>query len=277
VAEPASSAQVATLTAWVMQQATARESITAQVVRQVLAIIAALGRGALYNDRVVADAARRLERTVRVGQEAVANTTVAYLRQTYDVLEVPYIAAPLDLPEHLRPVDPLVEWTRPAVQYRYARSLDLTEEESLNRAARRAQALATDDLALAHRAGIIAALAEPEEEPRGYRRIIHPELARGGTCGLCLAASDRFYSSGEHFDFHADCHCEILPIIGSRDPGVLLNNSDLGELYDRAGGTGRDALKRVRYQVQEHGELGPVLRAEGQSFRGPDDLESLAA
>ena len=28
---------------------------------------------------------------------------------------------------------------------------------------------------------------------RAYRRVIHPELSKGGTCGLCIAASDRIY------------------------------------------------------------------------------------
>jgi hypothetical protein len=28
----------------------------------------------------------------------------------------------------------------------------------------------------------------------GYRRVIHPEVSKGGSCGLCIAASDRVYS-----------------------------------------------------------------------------------
>ena len=43
------------------------------------------------------------------------------------------------------------------------------------------------------------------------------------------------------------------------DPADELNAVDLSQLYRDSGGTSGAHLKRTRYQVDEHGELGPVL------------------
>jgi hypothetical protein len=105
---------------------------------------------------------------------------------------------------------------------------------------------------------------------RGWRRVIHPELSKGGTCGLCIAISDRVYGVKELRAVHDHCECTTLPIVGTQDPGNSLNNLDLKTLYGNAGGsTSGEALKRTRYQVDEHGELGPVLSADGRHVRGP--------
>jgi hypothetical protein len=55
---------------------------------------------------------------------------------------------------------------------------------------------------------------------RGYRRVIHPELSKGGTCGLCVAASDRIYHVSELRAVHGRCECTTLPIVGEQDPGT---------------------------------------------------------
>jgi len=103
---------------------------------------------------------------------------------------------------------------------------------------------------------------------RGYRRVIHPELSKGGTCGLCIAASDRIYSVKELKALHDRCECTVLPIVGEKDPGSGLNNLDLKTLYRNAGGsTSREQLKKTAYKVDEHGELGPVLVVQNNKFR----------
>ena len=92
-----------------------------------------------------------------------------------------------------------------------------------------------------------------------YRRVIHPELSKGGTCGMCVVASDRVYKTGTLMPIHANCECTVAPIAGDDDPGHRINAADLRRLYGDAGGTGRAGLKRTRYRIDEHGELGPVL------------------
>ena len=68
---------------------------------------------------------------------------------------------------------------------------------------------------------------------------------------------------------HSNCKCKIMPVVDGVDPGNSLNNLDLGALYEDAGSTRAADLKATRYQVNEHGEYGPVLGRDGDAFRGP--------
>lgn len=102
----------------------------------------------------------------------------------------------------------------------------------------------------------------------GWRRVIHPERSKGGTCGLCAAASTRMYPRGELMPIHAGCSCVPTPVLPGEDVAAEMNKVDLGQLYtDSGGGTDSASLKRTRYGVSEHGELGPVLHAYGQPIR----------
>jgi hypothetical protein len=126
----------------------------------------------------------------------------------------------------------------------------------------RIAAVADLDMQLADRAQSHRFLTEHADQLNitGQRRVIHPELSKGGTCGLCIAASDRVYHPGELRPIHGHCECTTLPIVDGRDPGAGLNGLDLKTLYGNAGNsTSAAALKRTRYKIDEHGELGPVL------------------
>ena len=92
-----------------------------------------------------------------------------------------------------------------------------------------------------------------------YRRVLHPELSKGGSCGLCVVAADRWYSTSELLPLHANCKCGVAPAGDDADPGFQLNQKDLAKLYGEAGGNTAKALKGVRVQTITHGELGPVL------------------
>jgi hypothetical protein len=101
----------------------------------------------------------------------------------------------------------------------------------------------------------------------GWRRVPHPELSKGGTCGLCWAASTRIYKTGELMPIHHDCHCLPMPVTAEHDIGSIINDQDLGTLYGDAGSTDAAALKRTRYRIDEHGELGPLLSPAGEPIR----------
>ena len=93
----------------------------------------------------------------------------------------------------------------------------------------------------------------------GYRRVVHPELSRAGTtCGLCIAASQRFYHKADLAKIHDNCHCAVVPIVQSIDPGQILNSRELAALYKAAGGTDRESLKNVRF-TPEGGDLGKEI------------------
>jgi hypothetical protein len=76
---------------------------------------------------------------------------------------------------------------------------------------------------------------------------------------------------------HERCHCGVLPIVGGKDPGRNLNEDEFKHIYGEAGSTAREDLAKVRVEVHEHGELGPVLRKKGDNFRGPSDVKPRAA
>lgn len=102
-------------------------------------------------------------------------------------------------------------------------------------------------------------LDRPGPKIIGYRRVIHPELSETGTCGMCIAAADRIYHIKELMPLHFRCKCTVAAITADHDPGDDANSIDLKTLYEHAGGKTVSHLKRTRYDVDEHGELGPVL------------------
>jgi len=155
---------------------------------------------------------------------------------------------------------------RAAQTYRWVISQGGTDADQ--QSVLRMNVLIDDNLMLAQRLAqqqVLAATDEPVDLDRakvkviGYRRVIHPELSRGGTCGMCIAASDRIYKIGTLLPIHDNCKCTIAAVTEDYDPADELNAVDLNQLYKDAGGTGNALLKRTRYQVGEHGELGPVL------------------
>lgn len=114
----------------------------------------------------------------------------------------------------------------------------------------------------------------PGDKVRGFRRVLHPELAKSGmSCGLCIVASTVRYTRRELMPIHAGCNCETVEIFvrGNTefDPGQQINEEDLAVFYDQAGGSthGWD-LKRQRYRVVNHPEYGPTLVNDNESKRG---------
>ncbi len=185
------------------------------------------------------------------------------------------------------PFTPLVdnddaEWLSPGDTYRRVAdgarfdqvANDMDEPTARQRAIVRIQAAAHTDMTLAVRAQYLKALDEGRTvRADGWRRILRPELSQSGPCGLCVVAADRVYSRGDLLPIHDRCVCEVLPILGDLDPGLVLNSDDLGRIYAEAGSTGGGkrqggALKNIRVALTEHGELGPVLTRADQHFRG---------
>lgn len=115
---------------------------------------------------------------------------------------------------------------------------------------------------------------QPKGRPRlvGWRRMVHPELSRNGSCGMCLVASTRLYYRADLMPIHTGCNCVPLPIYEGSDAAYLVNEEDLARFYDEAGSNRREDLKNTRYQINQHGELGPVLNRHGVPFRTPGQV-----
>lgn len=158
---------------------------------------------------------------------------------------------------------------RPGMVYRYAKSHGASDAVAAGLAAGRIDDLVDNNLMLAQRIAEHEALVQAVDLDTGktrngvivigYRRIIHPELSRTGTCGICIAASDRIYTVGKLLPIHDKCKCTIAAVTEDYDPADDLNTVDLAQLYKDAGGTSVALLKRTRYKEDIHGELGAVL------------------
>lgn len=159
---------------------------------------------------------------------------------------------------------------------------EVIEERARRNAADRLNRQALMDVQLARATAaqqiFYAAPESPKGTTIGWRRIIHPEV--GAVCGLCVAASDRTYQRINRMDLHGGCKCTALPVIVNGngeviDPGRSLNAADLSAIYAAAGDTTNSrALSQTRIQVQENGELGPILMADGVEYKGPAQVKS---
>ncbi|NAE18046.1 hypothetical protein [Enterococcus hirae] len=253
------------MVALVDAQARAQDQITAGVVTLITHLLR--GFSAWYDEREIAKVVVPIASQVLAGQEAAAHLTTAYLSQVLAAYNVATPVASL-APDagYLRDADILEVYSRLFETYRWAVSTGKSDAEASQLALDRAELVADTDVNLGMREATRTGL-QHITEVLGYRRVIHPELSRGGTCGLCIAASDRIYAKAELLPIHGRCHCTTAPLLaGGEDPGKSLNASDLARLYsDAAGGDNKQsttngaALKRTRYQVDEHGELKAVL------------------
>ena len=105
---------------------------------------------------------------------------------------------------------------------------------------------------------------------RKYRRVIHPELSKTGTCGLCAVAATNVFSTADLLPMHNNCKCTVAPITANNDPGLKLNREDLDAIYRKAGSTSAADLKSVRVIMESHSEIGPIL-TQSQWRREYDD------
>jgi hypothetical protein len=151
---------------------------------------------------------------------------------------------------------------RAAETYRYQKSVGSDDLQAQSAAEKRIESIVDNNLILAQRLAeqqTLSAVRDLDKRVHGYRRVIHPELAKGGVCGMCVAAASRRYYISELKPIHDGCNCSIAPITDENDIGDLLNYDDLSKLYDQAGSTYNRDLKKTRYELVDHNELGPVL------------------
>lgn len=230
------------------------------------------GATTMYDGDLVAARAARSATLVESAQGVVRTQTRSYLKyayQQFDDLNFPTEEEIDRLNDQMleRAISPLDEWNRPAEQYRYAKSIGKDDREAMEIAIKRVEELGDLDLELAMRKQA-SNIIKATPKVTGYRRVLHPELSETGTsCGLCIAASTRVYHKAELMPIHDHCHCGVMPIVEGEDPGHQFNEDDLKVLYELAKGNDQVSLSRVRYKINEHGELGPYLVEQGAKNR----------
>jgi hypothetical protein len=257
--------QLAAAAVWLDAHAAAQQAI--KDAAQAQARAAWLGFDGWYDAVAVAAVASRLASVSQASQATVVGSARAYITNVVSILRGtrPALPTQASLPptRNGAPLD-LVH-TRPAETYKKAIAVGKTESGALIRAVVRSERMLDMDLTLANREASKATLRSLSIDR--YRRVIHPELSKGGTCGMCVVASDRIYYVEDLMPIHDLCKCEVMPIAADVDPGIRLNEVDVAQFYEDAGGTQAPELKRTRYAVEEHGEYGPVLVRQGDNFR----------
>lgn len=171
-------------------------------------------------------------------------------------------------------VGPVEVYERLANEYLYDRKRGVDEAEAREHVAERLEKIVRADVALAERDTTAAAFRQ-SSKVTGKRRILHPELSESGfSCGLCVIAASRLYGTDELMPIHDGCNCEEAVVTAGFDPGLRLNREDLDAVYAAAGGNSADFLRDVSIRIDEHGELGPVLRNADHEFRDHEAASS---
>lgn len=274
----------------VSQHAAARSGVSKRLQGLITRLYRSNTRDAWYQPKIITAQAQRAAQYSRQAQIAQANMTAKYLNMVLAEFDgVPTSSLQQDvrtgtssvqLPERLREVDPIEMWERPASTFRWNDAEGVEGTTAEDRAVTRAVLLADMDMQLADREAtrqVLEAISERTGVITGHRRIIHPELSKGGTCGLCIAAADRVYNVSELRPVHERCFCTEMPVVDGEDPGLVLNQKDIAAIYKAAGSTSSEALKRIKFQVVQHGELGPVLRLQGNKVRTAEEASENAS
>lgn len=247
-------------------------SLAEMAVRQLAALWITVDRmkpegGAWYDGDLVRAAAAHAATIMQTAINESRTEADAYIEEVLKDLDIEWPDVPeIDTWEYEREersgtlLDEVAE--RPAEQRRYQTSIGKTDEEALAAAVDRASVLAQTDIADASRSRA-QKIYRTTPVVTGYRRVIRPELSKTGTCGLCAVASHQRYKLDELMPIHDRCKCQTMPITEDADPGGAINRADLNRLYEAAGSTLAQDLKRVRISTGEHGELGPVLTDAG--------------
>ena len=241
--------------------ASGRDLIGAQVFARVAAVFA--GFDGWYSDRLVAEVAAEAYAAVLSGQKALAALTDTYLARTATIIAGRQVSpVGVKLSEPLRGIPDSQEFSRVAAEYRYLASRGASKDQALTGAMGRAKRMSEADLTQAFTEQSKRFMVGRKVD--GFRRIVHPELARTGSCGLCFVAADREYHRADLMPVHNGCNCGVLPIIDGNDPGQDL---DVGAVYGEADSTDGRELKKVRVEVVEHSELGPQLTFANRKTR----------
>jgi hypothetical protein len=300
--------QVDEVTALMQQQDAARRAATAAAVA--LAVARTRGFNEWYSTAAITTWAASLVRGIEALQRALARQTDALFCRQAMVMTGRTVrpVGAVDVSTLRKGVTHAGAYGRVADTYRYQQSLVDSGKQvqaAIDAAVSRAEAVVETDTQLVVRAQaqrfmlaqpavpleqqpgpvLTADLAgtEPQRAPEasvsrrarliGYRRIVHPELSRGGTCGMCIVASHRLYKRDDLLPIHGGCNCLPMPVYEGADPGSIINDADLERFYAEAGGKQAAELKRTRYQVTNNGELGPVLSRAGAKVRTVANIE----
>lgn len=228
--------------------------------------------GGLSDDALARFSTTASDLIVRTQRWAIADAQ-AYIR-TYvgQALGSPSLAARAAIDQAqvlagLRGGVPSVDvYRRPIITARGAIANGKTFEQAMAYARDRAMSAARTDLALARRAGAHAAM-QVQPSVVGQRRV--PDA---NACEYCLIASTQRYHRADLQPLHTNCNCDVVPIVGTADPGRIINRETYKRL--KAGGamdrqTESAAGLKLRKQARESRERATTARGELEGETDP--------
>lgn len=263
---------------------TAYQAITEAERARAIAYLERLWRGLPdYYDGTMARFVATIVPVMEGAQRQAAVTTDAYIARVnaaYDDGDAAPVGIPADVSstESLRGVPADEVWSRPATTVYRALDAGLDLIGAGNRGLSRARSIADTNLQLA-RTHAGRHVMTRRSTVQGFRRA-----PRGGrSCALCLLAATQRYHKKNLMPIHPGCHCAVMPIIGTEDPGHIIAPDQLHDVYAAVGkytgGTGRKLTPeqyRTYVVVHEHGEIGPVLGVRGDNFTSRGELKPTA-
>ncbi|WP_405911358.1 hypothetical protein OG529_04370 [Streptomyces longwoodensis] len=246
-------------------------SLRDRVVTFVLSAFDSLGS---YRDAEAAEFLDRVLPAVLAAQQQMGQITDAYLSALLaDMLGGSAAPVGVQLPEALRGVDPAEVYRRPFVTAYTALSQGKSYAEAVAEGRTRLVSITETDMQLAR------THAARQSMQRGGARFFRRELRSGKSCALCVIASTQRYRVENLMPIHPGCHCKPVPLVGSKDPGQIIDEALLREAHDavakgvgKADAGGRAPDYREIVITREHGEYGPLLAVRRHEFTGPDDV-----
>lgn len=172
-------------------------------------------------------------------------------------------------------ISPLDVYRRPIVSLRTALSEGRAWQQARAEGRNRATSTADTDLQLASMKG------QQQSAHRSSRIVGTRRMPDANACAFCLLVSTQRYHKDELQPVHSHCHCSTIPIIGSQDPGQIIDRELLKQVHAEGVTVYKENAKgqRVKYTyktddiaIRKHGELGPVITLRDQHFTGPNDL-----
>ncbi len=209
-----------------------------------------------YRDEQVPGFLQAALPVVQAGQRRAVALTSAYLSRALGAPPVGLDVETLVGAAVRNGMDPAEVYRRPFVTT-WAAIAKIGVQAAIEKGLSRLTSTADMDVAMSGRDTLLAyqRVAPAVESDRiiGWRRVAEP-----GCCDFCLSIDGAHTGPDEPQPLHNRCGCTADPITaGSSLVGALL-------------GVGSRIDKTV---IREHGELGPVITAHGDSFAGPDDLD----
>lgn len=237
-----------------------RETIWEGLRRFIARLLTGMSAQDLRDAKAQAEAAAKVAAALRTAQRSLGGLTQSYLDETTRLTGAKVRSRRAQVERDPRGVPAEKEWLRPFDAFLDAIDKGRDEEQARLKMLERAEVMSNDDLAIVMRKDAEDHMLANGQKVIGYRRVLHPELSTTGACGLCIVASDRLYTSDRLMPLHGRCRCGVIPVTTEWDIGDSLNNLTLADLYEAAGDSGlAEELKKTRYKIVEHSELGPRL------------------